>query len=76
MQVSLLNFLFHIPEGVNRSFKFLLFVFRKLFGRFGLWSSAFIPSFFANLVAISIERPARRPALAVYVSNVVCNLWF
>ena len=33
-----------------------------------------IPSFFANLVAISVERPSRRPALAVYVTNVVCYL--
>jgi len=45
---------------------------RKLLGRFGVLSSGFFPSFIANLIAILVERPTRRPALAIYVTNVVC----
>ncbi|XP_046440103.1 transmembrane protein 135-like [Daphnia pulex] len=43
---------------------------RKIFGRFGVLSSGFFPSFIANLIAILVERPTRRPALAIYVTNV------
>jgi hypothetical protein len=45
---------------------------RKLFGQFGVLSSGFLPSFIANIIAILVERPTRRPALAIYVTNVVC----
>lgn len=34
-------------------------------------SSGLLPSFLANIIAILVERPTRRPALAVYVTNVV-----
>lgn len=49
---------------------------RKIFGRFGVLSSGFFPSFIANLIAILVERPTRRPALAIYVTNVVCSKHF
>lgn len=42
----------------------------KLNGKYGLYSSAFIPSFIASFLAILIERPSRRPPLAIYVTNV------
>jgi hypothetical protein len=49
---------------------------RTIFGRFGVLSSGFFPSFIANLIAILVERPTRRPALAIYVTNVVCSKAF
>ncbi len=51
----------------------ILMLHRKLFGRFGLLSSGFFPSFVANIIAILVERPTRRPALAIYVTNVVSS---
>ena len=45
-------------------------VVRNLLRQFNIVSSAFLPSFIANYLAILVERPSRRPALAVYVTNV------
>ncbi|XP_057373857.1 transmembrane protein 135-like [Daphnia carinata] len=45
-------------------------IFRKLCGKFRVLSSGFFPSVLANIIAILVERPTRRPALAVYVTNV------
>jgi len=43
---------------------------RKFTGKYGIYSSAFLPSFVASFLAILIERPSRRSPLAIYVTNV------
>lgn len=43
---------------------------RKLLGSFNVFTAAFVPCLFTSYCAISIERPSRRPLLALYVANV------
>lgn len=43
---------------------------RRLIGSFNVLTAAFIPCFLTSICAISIERPSRRPLLALYVANV------
>lgn len=49
---------------------------RHLTGKFYYSLCAYIPAFIGSLMAISIERPSRRPALAVYVANVASETIF
>ena len=51
---------------------FYCYNYRKMFGNFGFFSISFLPSLFANILGILIEKPSRRPPIAVYVTNVVC----
>ncbi|XP_075145687.1 transmembrane protein 135-like [Haematobia irritans] len=63
---------------VTNSYGFALFncLVRHLLGRYTLLSVAFIPTFLASLMAILVERPQRRPLLALYVANVASeSLW-
>ncbi len=57
--------------GVNA---FLVIAFfclsRHLFGRFYYSLVACVPGFFGSLLAILVERPSRRRALAFYVANI------
>uniref|UniRef100_A0A336K5Y3 CSON010108 protein n=1 Tax=Culicoides sonorensis TaxID=179676 RepID=A0A336K5Y3_CULSO len=49
---------------------------RKLIGNFNFLTVAFVPAFLASILAISFERPSRRPLLALYVANVGSeSLW-
>lgn len=43
---------------------------RKLFGSYNVFTAAFFPCLFTSYCAISVERPSRRPLLALYVANV------
>lgn len=43
---------------------------RRILGHFNVLTAAFVPCFLASICAISIERPSRRPLLALYVANV------
>lgn len=43
---------------------------RYILGRFYISTVAFVPTFLASLIALCIERPARRTPLALYVANV------
>ena len=43
---------------------------RRLTGKFYYSLCAYTPAFIGSLLAIMIERPSRRPALAVYVANI------
>lgn len=43
---------------------------RNLCGHFNVLTAAFVPCFLTSIFAISIERPSRRPLLALYVANV------
>lgn len=49
---------------------------RKLNGKLGFWTSALVPSFIASFLAILIERPSRRPSLAIYVTNVASETMY
>lgn len=50
---------------------FIQFWIRNLLGHLNYPSLSFLPGFFSAILAIFIERPARRSLLAVYVANVV-----
>ena len=41
-----------------------------MLGRFYYTLCAYVPSFFGSLLAILVERPSRRRALAFYVANI------
>lgn len=57
--------------GVNAFLVILFFCLsRHLLGRFYYSLCAYVPSFFGSLLAILIERPSRRRALAFYVANL------
>lgn len=43
---------------------------RRLFGSYNFYTVAFVPAFLTSIFAILIERPSRRPLLAMYVANV------
>ncbi|KAH9423898.1 hypothetical protein DERP_005482 [Dermatophagoides pteronyssinus] len=45
-------------------------------GRFYYPLNAYIPSFFGSFLAILIERPSRRKALAFYVSNIATEITY
>lgn len=45
-------------------------IIRRIFGSFNVFTAAFVPCLFTSYCAISIERPSRRPLLALYVANV------
>lgn len=63
--------------GLNAFLVILFFCkFRHLFGRFYYTLCAYMPSFFGSLLAIYMERPSRRRALAFYVSNVASETLF
>ncbi|XP_030376261.1 transmembrane protein 135-like [Scaptodrosophila lebanonensis] len=76
----------HTGAGILQSAAFLstnawcfsLFVclLRQALGRFYFGTAALVPAFFASIVALNVERPARRAALALYVTNVgLETLW-
>ncbi|XP_068155686.1 transmembrane protein 135-like [Drosophila tropicalis] len=49
---------------------------RLALGRYYLSTVAFWPTFISSMLALNIERPERRPALALYVANVgLETLW-
>ena len=48
----------------------------NLSGRFYYPLNAYIPSFFGSFLAILIERPSRRKALAFYVSNIATEITY
>ena len=49
---------------------------RRLTGKFYYSLCAYTPAFIGSLLAIMIERPSRRPALAVYVANIASETVF
>ena len=49
---------------------------RKIVGKFYYSLCAYTPAFLGSLMAIHIERPSRRPALAVYVTNLATETLF
>ncbi|XP_055847683.1 transmembrane protein 135-like isoform X2 [Episyrphus balteatus] len=62
----------------TNSFTFVLYVclFRNVIGKFYFLSNTFLPAYLASLTAIYIERPVRRPLLALYVANVATEtIW-
>jgi len=62
----------------TNAFTFILYncIIRNLLGKYHLSTVAFWPCFFAAWTAIVVERPARRPLLALYVANVATEtLW-
>ena len=44
---------------------------RQLLGWTNYWTAALVPGWISCLLAIFLERPSRRTALATYVSTVV-----
>ncbi|XP_060649713.1 transmembrane protein 135-like [Drosophila nasuta] len=49
---------------------------RMLLGRFYFSTVAYFPTFIASIISLTIERPARRTPLALYVANVSTeSLW-
>lgn len=54
----------------------LLCVIRKVTGKFYYTLCAYTPGFFGSLLAIILERASRRPALAVYVTNMATETMF
>lgn len=62
----------------TNSYTFVLYVclLRKIIGRFYFLTNTFLPAYLASMTAIYIERPVRRPLLALYVANVATEtLW-
>ncbi|XP_054166120.1 transmembrane protein 135-like [Oppia nitens] len=49
---------------------------RQLMGKFYYSLCAYTPAFIGSLLAITIERPSRRPALALYVANIASETIF
>ncbi|XP_013107337.2 transmembrane protein 135 [Stomoxys calcitrans] len=63
---------------VTNSYGFIMFncLLRYLMGHYTVYTAAFLPTFLASLMAIVVERPQRRPLLALYVANVATeSLW-
>lgn len=57
--------------GINAFLVIAIFCLsRHLFGRFYYSLVAVVPGFFGSLLAILVERPSRRRALAFYVANI------
>jgi len=51
----------------------IILYFRRLFGNFNVLSVGFLPGFLSCLVAIFIERPARRGILSLYTIKIVSH---
>ncbi|CAG7836621.1 unnamed protein product, partial [Allacma fusca] len=49
---------------------------RKIFGGFNFFSVAYLPATIACYISILIEKPSRRPLLALYVTNVASETIF
>ncbi|KAK8753063.1 hypothetical protein OTU49_002325, partial [Cherax quadricarinatus] len=45
-------------------------ILRHILGHVNFLSASFLPGFISSLMAINVERPERRPLLAIYVTNV------
>ncbi|XP_073838790.1 transmembrane protein 135-like [Musca autumnalis] len=63
---------------VTNAYGFIMYncLLRNLMGHYTKASVAFLPCFLASLMAIVVERPQRRPMLALYVANVATEtLW-
>lgn len=51
-------------------------ILRHILGHVNFLSASFLPGFISSLMAINVERPERRPLLAIYVTNVASEcLW-
>lgn len=48
----------------------MLHFYRYLMGHYNILTISGIPAFIASVMAILIERPSRRPLLALYVTNI------
>ncbi|RWS24918.1 transmembrane protein 135-like protein [Leptotrombidium deliense] len=63
--------------GFNAYAMFLIFCLTtKLFGKMYYGTIVYIPAFVASMMAIFIERPSRRGALAVYCANIASECLF
>lgn len=63
---------------VTNAYGFIMYncLIRNILGRYYFSTVAFLPCLLASLMAIVVERPQRRPLLALYVANVATeSLW-
>ncbi|XP_017494604.1 PREDICTED: transmembrane protein 135-like, partial [Rhagoletis zephyria] len=63
---------------VSNGYTFILFncLLRRLIGHYVCATVAFVPSFISSYASILIERPARRPLLALYMANLATeSIW-